>query len=84
MTDLDEIIDKYATPIVKPEQIKQALTNVTKSFDVRYKCVDGYEVTFNEVKCKAFYHFPGYGPFEADITMDQRNYFLKTKYWVPV
>jgi hypothetical protein len=80
MADLDAIIDRY---MVKPQQVTDALSNVTKSFDEKYECEDGFIAIYNEVAGKARYYFKGYEdkPLEATVTPEQRNYFVRSGYW---
>mgnify|MGYP001559265879 CR=1 FL=1 len=81
MTNLDAIIDRYT--MVKPEEVAQALTNVSNSFDEYYICEDGFKVVYNQVKGKATYIFLSNEdrPLEADVTEQQRDYLVKIKYW---
>lgn len=69
--------------MVKREEVQNALKNVTKSFDQRYRCEDGFIAIYNEVKGKALYYFKGHEdrPLETDVTPEQRDHFVKTKYW---
>ena len=83
MVNLDDLLDRYS---MKPHEFVTALTNVAASFDKQYHCEDGFTVTYNEVKGRALYYFPGYleKPLEANISPDQRDYFLKIEYWRPI
>lgn len=83
MADLNDIIERYR---MKPHELQDALKNVAESFDEHYQCQDGFTVTYNEVKGRALYHFPGHleKPLEAMVSPEQRNYFIKTQYWRPL
>lgn len=84
MDSIDDIIDRHR--MVKPEEVTNALSNVTKSFDEKYECADGFTAVFNEVSGKALYYFKGYDskPLEATVTVAQRNYFVRSGYWRPI
>lgn len=83
--NLDSIIDKHA--VVTPKDLKQALSNVAEQFDEKYFCkIDNYKVVFNPVKSKATYYFVNYedDPVEVSINASQRDYYLSSKYWMPL
>lgn len=75
-----------AVVMVKPEEVQDALKNVTRSFDRRYECSDGFIAIHNEVAGKALYYLPKreQDPLEINVTAEQRDYFLKTGYWRPL
>jgi len=71
--------------MVKYEEMKEVLKNVSAIFDESYICLDGFRVVYNEVKGTAIYHSEKTtASFEVKVTTEEKDAFIRTRYWVKV
>lgn len=78
MPSIDDIINKYS--MVKPEDLKNALVTVNENLVEFYDCDDGFLVEYRPAKGTAVYSLNGHA-LETPVSEDQKNYFVKSKYW---